>query len=360
MKKISAVILAVVMLFTLAACGGKTNDGDSSAGKNKGGKTEAVEVLVGFYINGEIDRTFDYDSNGNIILDITGDPDGNYYSRSTWTYDDDNRLVSRTDSYRYDDYEESRTDYTYDENGNLSLETHSNGNRVEYSNDENGNCVEELGISSEGNVHRKVINEFDSQGRCTLKTYYNSDGSMDYKKSYEYDEHDRVICEIRTEEDGEDDKYVYKYDSDGERIRTESYTNGVKDREYGYELDAQTGVRLKYFEHDFADVNTEHVYTYDENGNIIRSDKYEFFELTEYTIYEYDSLGREINCERFNTKNGKRVYSETSSYTDAGLYLQRVVTHGEKTETVDYEYKTIEVPAERAELVREMQMEFDP
>lgn len=360
MKKISAIIIALSMLFTFTACGGSM-DGADKADKPSG-KTETVEVLVGFYIDGVIDRAYDYDSNGNMILDITYKSDGvEEYERRTWLYDEDNKLLKETSTGVITEYKLKSTEYSYDEKGHLYLETLSNGNRYEYINDENGNCVERKGINADGSSGSRAVYEYDSEGRCILESFYLNDGTFDYKRAYEYDGNDRVTTEIRTDADGFEDKFIYTYDADGERLTTENFENGVRVRDYGYELD-ENGNRIKYYYYTYGESTVdpeETLYTLDDAGNITRADKCEHGEMEEYTLYEYDSNGRKSACSRYDD-DGDFIYSETITYTDSGLRLKRNINHPHRSETVDYVYKLIEVPSERAQWVRDFQMEYDP
>ena len=373
MKKIISLLLAALMLFTLAACGGGDKNSNNSSSDNSGGKAdnnstvlsgekEAVEVLVGFYINGVKDRGYDYDSNGNMIFDATYKSDGKTEStRYTWLFDEDNRLMQTTSYYDYDDGSVRTTDYSYDEKGSLCLEASSNGARVEYTNDANGNCILEQHYKADGTLNSKDEFQYDAQGRCILETKYNADGSLNRKISYEYDSSDRVICEIRTESDGEEDKRFYEYNEKGETKSYKSYTDGVLVLEYGniYNADGLLSeYYYNYYDGDDSDLQRS-VYTYDESGRLIRTDKYEDGESEEYYLYEYDANGRKSRFTRYDD-DGDFEFSEDITYTESGLLLKRVLTYPSKTEVVDYEYKNIEVPVERADWVREFQMEYDP
>ena len=48
MKKLAAILLALAMLFTLAACGEKDNDSDPNLGRYEGTTIEAMGVTMNF------------------------------------------------------------------------------------------------------------------------------------------------------------------------------------------------------------------------------------------------------------------------------------------------------------------------
>ncbi len=376
MKRYLSVILAMLLIFTLAACGVKKDNADGGADSDKttgqsvqqvtelftySGKKESVEVLVGFYVDGRLDRGYSYDSNGNMILDINYMEDGSTEKeKEEWLYDDANRLIKESYTDNYSSYSTRTTDYTY-EGTRLIKAVKSDGSRTEYKTDDYGNVTEEQNILADGAKAGRTVYEYDVYGNTTLRAVYKADGSFDYEYRYEYDEAGNVKVETCSRSDGTESKTLREYNTDGKLLKYERFDNGVRIRDYGYEYD-ENGSMTKYYEYIYGESTAKVYETYyinDADGARTRYDKFEDGVLTEYCTYENDAKGRRVGFNRFSA-DGTFLYGEEISYTDSGLRSKRILTSPEKTQTVDYEYKLIEVPVERAQWVRDYQTEYDP
>ena len=282
---------------------------------------------------------YTYDANENRLSGK--DPEGNVTS---YSYDAMDRLIKQTDAcggsyvYAYDDHdniisitdpmgnkqrltydayygqilshtdeEGIKTEFTYDNNGNLTSVTRDGTSVASYGYDKNGqvvttvlangltetctydgngNCIEKtdgkdrtllFAYDEEGRLVKEATASgaeygyvYDKAGNLTAQTY--PDGSRD---GYTYDKNGNV----RTWTDGEGNTTAYAYDAMGNLI-TETLPDGTKHR-YAYDLLG----RLISSADGRGYVTA---YGYDKNGNLLKVTD----ALNQTTLYGWDALGR--------------------------------------------------------------------
>ena len=80
MKKLAAILLALAMLFTLAACGEKDNDSDPNLGRYEGTTIEAMGVTMNLSDIYEGENYVELKSGGKCVMTLEGDA-----AEGTWT-----------------------------------------------------------------------------------------------------------------------------------------------------------------------------------------------------------------------------------------------------------------------------------
>lgn len=209
-KKWMALLLATVMLVSLAAC--------SSSGSSKKSSKEGDMVTVCLITRAEgtdFFTTMKYDDHGN-LLQIAEYNDGTECVRDEYEYDADGKLIEWV-SYWFNEIHYQET-YTYDENGNLiqSCKSYADGpeyiSEYEYEHDEDGNLIQ------------------------TRKTAY--DGYEEVFK-YTYDKNGNLI-----KEDGDHGVTEYTYNEDGNVTKTVGYDN----TEYIYDEKGRITRMVTYYD----------------------------------------------------------------------------------------------------------------
>lgn len=167
--------------------------------------------------------TYSYDKNGNLIREDCVDSNGSGFT-CDYIYNN-NRLIKKVCNSDCDDFSDYTSNYTYDNNGNLTKEirTYSDGKTDTYS------------------------YTYNSNGNVLMQVYTNLDGNVD-TYAYIYD-NEKLEQEICTYSNGYVYTYYYTYDSNGNVTRrgsTKSYKGGGSFKDDTF------------------------YYTYDEEGNLIK------------------------------------------------------------------------------------------
>ena len=89
MKKLAAILLALAMLFTLAACGEKDNDSDPNLGRYEGTTIEGMGVTMNFSDIYEGENYVELKSGGKCVMTLEGDA-----AEGTWTLNGENITIT--------------------------------------------------------------------------------------------------------------------------------------------------------------------------------------------------------------------------------------------------------------------------
>lgn len=236
--------------------------------------------------DGDVDRyTYEYDENGNLVLQKHTGPDW-YEYEFTFGYDENgNMLFSKEE---YEDGDKSQTTYQYDENGNMISEVSidRNGDKSEYTYkyDKNGNCISEVSIDGDGEI-RDYSWTYDENGNKL--TELSNFRSSTWYYEYTYDENGNLLVEKEQDYDGNMEVTAeYTYDKDGNLVtkKWESYGDSYEATytydKYGNLLQERTTEYGWNDDASYDDEVTYNNYTYDDDGNLIREQNY-------YSTYEY-------------------------------------------------------------------------
>lgn len=288
MKRLLAILLAMCMLLSLAACGEPEDEDDKKPNKTKpsatetGGKNEPTDPEV----PGTEEATRNVWLATEMAKTVHDEYAGPQVYREVYTYDLQGNLVSRV-SYTPSGQVSSSVTMEYDADGHMIKEIFKSGNVYEYAYDALGNQFKIVG--DEGQTYTL---ELDDQGRALryqdpystdVYTYaedmtsytvtsYNEKGQATQYTEYTLDEKGHVVMTRRC---GMDGKLRYRTDF--------VYENDLLVQELYYELGSETYV------------STSHTYTYDAYGNRL-TDHYDgnyyspdydvVYTITEVTVTE--------------------------------------------------------------------------
>ena len=158
-----------------------------------------------------------------------------------------------------------------------------------------GQLLYRCGYDERGNRAWYHILSYDSDGRQTGIRSYNANGEETGYVEYLYDEKGRIIQDAGYSANGTISKVTYEYDEEGNVVQ--SYED-EEDIEFSY--DAQGNVIEQRWPGENGLVMT---FTYNEQGQNIRTDEYKGDEYLGYTIYEYDERGNQISENTYNSAN---------------------------------------------------------
>ena len=210
MKKWIALLLVFAMAISLCACGGFTsgsNDDDDDDDDDGGSKNNGL--VTAYKMTGA--TIISYDEDGNETLKAVVEYNDQFDIVGMKTYENDvlvteqvfdkdpDRLLQSV-NYDEDGKETSKTEYTYDADGNtLSFFYYKNGEQSSgyvYTYDTNGN---ELSYTSyeEGKVDSQKFYTYNADGLLEKETYkyIYDDGDTESWYLYEYDEQGNVVRE---------------------------------------------------------------------------------------------------------------------------------------------------------------------
>lgn len=255
--------------------------------------------------NGNVDTWFyEYDENGNLtksVFQYAAD-----WEDVTWyDYDQNQRPIRMRCSDGF------ITELAYDEKGNMIRKTVSMWDwiedTVEYLYDANGNCVQVESVDGRGLLSLRHIYEYDPAGNRVKATvqYDFADGIPQSWSvtTTEYDENGRFVRSRTEQSDGYISTDEQEYDDRG---------NPIKRTFCSIANDVRSGTVIFSF-------------AYDENGNMIREQREKDGEVDYIEEWEYDASG---NCVRY-TMNQTRigaVTEETYTYDENGNLIKTVIS----------------------------------
>lgn len=276
MKKLSCVLLSIVLMLSLSAC---SDD-----------KTRLYAGACTYYADGGLmsfsEYLYKYDKNGNPVKEYA------YYNGNLKT------TIERE----------------YDPSGSFTEKKTDSRDNVEYLRecDKNGVIRKETTYDHTGEV--EDITEYNEMGLPIRKESF----SWTYTVEYEYDDKGILLKEIETDYDDDNvvgNIYEDIYDSEGERIRR---TITLPDRSTVLAERTET----------IEDGNKKTLNQYDSND-----------ELRYVTEKEYDSEGNLLKKTSFSIKNGDREFLSSSEYAydKENRVIDFIYVLGDRTET-KYEY----------------------
>lgn len=328
MKKIIALIMVLLMVLGLAACGGSSNTPAQTTTEPTEDAIPWTEVEGIKYIKyvhstsknksplwdyeEENNDEFAYDEMDNqlYIRSISGD---GYWSENVFTYDGSGNMLSWVCSAK-DEGVYSETYYTYDDAGRrIRMEDLSQtwGNSVtvfEY--DDNDNLIKEVTESADGVT--TCTYEYNEHGDETLMKVQGPDSDYEVISEYTY-EGDKIVKCVATA------NYYKENETSKTTTLTEYHANG------------------KMKKSTMIDDNYTNVNEYDENENLILA-TYIGEESSSETKYEYNSdnkVTRSVNSDSDGT-----VSESVYEYDAQGREILMLTKDTGKEYTAEYRYET--------------------
>lgn len=256
MKKITAMLLALCVALTLAACGPKT--------ETIYVQTQSVRTIY----NQTIRTDYTYSDSGELLTTTLYFNDELYYQISRRT-SNGVVYVTTTDAEGNESVQTSIT--TYDENGNvLCVEQGYSGNTTaltNYTYDENGNLL--TAVTETSDSVTDTVYTYNENGSViskeTTTTY--EDATTVTRMEYTYDENGYVVQEK-------------EFDGDGVCLGYIVYTY----------VDDNTGRTITYYNGDGTATGEVEISTYDGNGLLVETRTTLDGELAQTITYTYEAL----------------------------------------------------------------------
>lgn len=289
-RTIAFILLICLCLSAFSGCGAENNNVDDHVGANPGQQTTAAQETT--------EPAPVYEEGTELLLvrskKSNNDGSGTYY-----------------------------TEYKYDEYGRLIEEIHtdtsgSTTGRDEYIYDENGFLVQE--ISYDEDDKKEYCYSYEYEDGYRVKESVTKDGELRWETTWKYTK-GGYILEKKTEDSRGVKIYEYEYNEDYSE-RTEYYVNGdsrwvssvaklglnnieemittyksngkksnVRMFEYGkYGLEKE-----KVYNNSQTSSDYDIIYTYDENGNLIKKEADYYYGSTYEYTYEPVTVKRRVN-----------------------------------------------------------------
>ena len=234
----------------------------------------------------------------------------------------------------------------YDAAGNL-VEQERGGYRYTYVYDQNNRNIEWTRHRTDGSVHQHNTYQYDEKGNEILRVEDYSEYHFEYKSTY--NEKGQLIEVVCTRNGEHFDTDTYAYDDQGRVVEYKDGTMYV----YRYVYDGKT-TRKQDLNKD-GTVYSENVYTYDDNGKLIKEEYFEEDKLSHYYEYTRNDAGKLLEKCEYDMEDGVAELDSkvVNTYDSNGnLADKKIYEDGELEAHYVYTYKELKVSPERAEQIR--------
>lgn len=313
-----------------------------------------------------------YDEEGRYVrLERTGEEP----MLEEWTYDSRGNITNIVSTYACAPEMGQWTDYTYDAQGRtLSIHTHNEDGSVfrlyTMTYDAAENCLKRHIVTSNGPEEEILeTNEYDSAGRLVRQseqnmgdptqsfTYdytYNDEGQLlriqydngneaqGLLQSFVYDSQSNLLEESNQYGGGEGERNVYTYDQQGRQLTAHHYDlNGVLQRWNEHVYDARGNVVKTVYAMGDGSISSYEEMTYNEAGLVVREVSHNGEYTTEYQ-YTYDDKGQMLRTQRL--ENDQMMSATECDYDDAGNMVETRSWYGDElVSRQGYEYMRVEL-----------------
>lgn len=275
-------------------------------------------LVAEVYSNGKHTRTntieYVYGENGNILEMITYRPDDEHTRVSHSKYDDRGNLIEMSDYYPEGSLIVKYT-YVYDQNNNCILDLRESGNprngsaRTESVYDAGNRILKETTYHNDEYIsHREYT--YTPSGKIKSNALFKDNG-LSSKREYTYDSQDHLIQVYSSSVNGKF-KTIYKYDSAGNRVQVERYTNNT--------------------------LESKHIYKYDLRGNLLHLDSCNTDgSTTKVQRNIYNLWGKKTKEIHFNNSGEEFEKTEYRYGLLGSVYKQREYANGELKKEYKYD-----------------------
>lgn len=338
-KNIFALILALTVLFTFAACGDDEGKDRSHDDRAQNQEQEGESLLTYFVLK----ESISYDAEENVTQHIKVDQneddlpesvtvEGERGGTLSYTYTGPHTVATLDyketdgdgayyefnaygDNVKKDTYKagvlDSTITYTYDEGQRVIGRVHRNPNNdkkdkniaYSYKLDDGGQVIEEVEYV-DGEEYYIAEMQYDDMGR-EIRYSSTHNGREPYIRVSEYDDSGKLIKSTEYTGEVEDTCTTYTYDDQGRLLKSLTMANGVEEayEEYLYD-DRGNVIEFSYYNDG---VQRSYEYIYDENNRLIKDYYYIRGELTRYT--EYTWYDQPVRLEKNMALAVQRVFS---------------------------------------------------
>lgn len=341
MKKLISIILALVMVLGLCACGNDGKGGKGDKGNENGkvtvnvltevemtekssdGKTNTMKGVVEYdenynlvgtktYLDGKLYYEVTYDkSYDKPLTQKSYDEDGNITDTDVYTYDANGNCVERISTYEYDGEEvTTKTVYTYDANGNVLTDKYYRDGELEsetrYTYTASG-AVESESYTWNGQEENRTVYTYDEQDNVLTETQYIGQ-EVTSIKTYENTYEGGKLKEVNVYQDGELDERTV-YDADENEILNANYMDG--EVFYRSETTYENGNMVKYVSYYGDEMNYCQEYTYNADGKVTERVMTDSDGETQRRVYSYNDKGEQTAVKVYEGDELQSEYSLT-------------------------------------------------
>lgn len=225
-----------------------------------------------------------------------------------------------------------------------------NGMQIDYNKD---GTVAEIVTRNAGEIMTRQTYEYDSENNTIVAVTYDADGEETSRTTSKRDE-DGKVRENVTVANGVTTQNKNQFDENGKLIQTIAYDERGEQLSVTVFLYDEDGnkIRERTTDANGTEIN-DRQYKYDDDGNLIETTYAVSGNALFHYIYKYEG-GKLV--ER-SDEQGKWIYR--FSYNDAGnLSKIEVVSDGEAQGTMEFSYKKMTLPEEKAEDLEEYMETF--
>lgn len=339
MKKLLAMILALVMVLALAACGkdqpnvtDPVSGGNVSNGGTQQDNTPRKDVKVLTSVkqvkgDGTVRANYQYTLTDNRLLTAMDLQEGRAELDLTLDYDEAAKKVTVTAVNPDPASTNAAVTIEWNEVGQIISATETEEGKVwktEYTYNDAGDVASKK-VYIDGWHSSTVTYTYHSSGKLMTECKTQGDGTLVYQKSSAYDDHGNKLSYTVDHGDGDvrTDRYSYTYDDNGNVTCKQDYDDeGYETSKVEYTYDENGRMASKQTYNDDGIKSGKYTYTYDSNGNMLKEQEYNSWgEPSNSVEYTYDEDGRLIKQTSLNSDG---ELDETLTYTYETMHMSDV------------------------------------
>lgn len=225
---------------------------------------------------------YDYDERGNLVLRETKDGEGALTYRSSFEYDEGDKLLREI----------------------------SEGSTLEYEYNDAGEKEKAIRKNNDGTVIGEILYEYDEKNKLTIENYYGRSEALEESRAYD---ENGILRKSTFYMENEEAGFVDEYNEKGDLIKSitndfqGSFWEQVYDNEYDENGNLVKVNVMSKVANDSDKVEEEIIYyEYDENGNRVK----EVVDDVIRTEYEYDENGNKIKETMYESEGKINFQSE--------------------------------------------------
>lgn len=259
--------------------------------------------------NGMLFQITEYDINGNKILEISYDDEGNVIEKYEYVYNDNNNIVSKIIFFDEEIIAERIVYVRNEKEQIISEERHYESGSIEFINyeyNETGKLILRKSIDEDNECEWEEFFEYDNDNLISeIRKDY---GKKVFERKIKYDEAGNVLEIIKQENNEYPIKQVFDYDNKGNEIKNLIYNHkNILVSKSLFEYDEKSQV-IKIEEQDVSKHNTS-ILNYDAAGNQVMQEDLDIEgNLIQRVVREYNENNEKLSSEIIINKHGFSVH----------------------------------------------------